>query len=121
MLRDALGQTCYYLHIAVLAVVVVGWAWPEPHWLIAYLIFLPAMFVHWKLNRDACILNNLENWLRVRRWRMPETNREEGQWLRTVLADATGLDWTKARVDALIYGAMSFFWLLALARLLGKF
>jgi hypothetical protein len=115
--RDALGQTCFLVHIIVLVVIVLGWAWPEPHWLIAYLIFLPAMFLHWKLNRDACILNNLENWLRHRRWRAPETNREEGAWLRTLLADATGINLTRARMDAVIYGAISLFWLVGLARL----
>ncbi|HEX4105737.1 MAG TPA: hypothetical protein VHX92_05855 [Rhizomicrobium sp.] len=115
--RDALGQTCFLVHIIVLVVIVLGWAWPEPHWLIAYLIFLPAMFLHWKLNRDACVLNNLENWLRHRRWRAPETNREEGAWLRTLLADATGINLTRARMDAVIYGAISLFWLVGLARL----
>ena len=55
------------------------------------------MVLHWKLNRDACILNNLENWLRHRRWRAPETNREEGAWLRTLLADATGISLTRGQ------------------------
>jgi hypothetical protein len=119
--RDALGQTCFLVHIIILIVVVLGWAWPEPHWLIAYLIFLPAMFLHWKLNRGACILNNLENWLRHRRWRAPETNREEGAWLRTLLADATGITLTGARMDAVIYGAISLFWLVALARFFHAF
>jgi hypothetical protein len=119
--RDALGQICFLVHIIILLVVVLGWAWPEPHWLIAYLIFLPAMFLHWKLNRDACILNNLENWLRHRRWRAPETNREEGAWLRTLLADATGITLTRARMDGVIYGTISLFWLVALARFFHAF
>lgn len=101
--------------------VVLGWLWPARAWLIFYLIFLPAMFVHWKLNRDACLLNNLENWLRHRHWRAPEANREEGAWLRTLLADTTGITWTRARMDLVIYGTMSLFWLLALARFLGEF
>jgi hypothetical protein len=119
--RDALGQTCFLVHIVILVVIVLGWAWPEPHWLIAYLIFLPAMFLHWKLNRGACVLNNLENWLRHRRWRAPETNREEGAWLRTLLADATGITLTRARMDAVIYGTISLFWLVALARFFRAF
>ena len=119
--RDALGQTCFLVHILILAVVVVGWLLPGRSWLVSYLIFLPAMFLHWKLNRDACILNNLENWLRHRRWRAPETNREEGAWLRTLLADTTGIALTRKRMDAVIYGAISLFWLLALVHFLGKF
>ena len=79
------------------------------------------MFLHWKLNRGACILNNLENWLRHRRWRAGDSNREEGAWLRTLLADITGIQLTPARMDAVIYGAMALFWLLGLARRTGKF
>jgi hypothetical protein len=107
--------------MAILAVVVLGWIWPQRGWLIAYLIFLPLMVLHWKLNRDACILNNLENWLRFRSWRAPETNPEEGAWLRTLLADAVGIKLTAARMDGLIYGAVLVFWGLGWARFLGKF
>jgi len=119
--RDAMAWSCFLVHIAVLVYVVLGWTVAVRAWLLFYLIFLPAMVLHWKLNRDACILNNLENWLRVRRWRAPETNREEGAWLRTLLADATGVALSRAQMDAVIYGAMSLFWFLALARLAGKF
>jgi hypothetical protein len=119
--RDALAWICFLVHIAVLVCVVLGWTVPVRAWLLFYLTFLPAMVLHWKLNRDACILNNLENWLRVRRWRAPETNREEGAWLRTLLADATGIGLSRGQMDAVIYGAMGLFWLLALARLAGKF
>jgi len=119
--RDALGRTCFLVHVAILLSVILGWALPVPAWLGAYLVFLPLMVLHWKLNRDACVLNNLENWLRHRRWRAPEANREEGAWLRTLLADLTGIALTRARMDAVIHGAMALFWLLGLAHLLGKF
>src|SRR6185437_14796120 len=101
--------------------VVLGWAIPGRAWLIFYLAFLPAMILHWRLNRDACILNNLENWIRHSRWRVPETNREEGAWLRTLLSDATGIGLSKRRMDGVIYGALALFWLLALAHFSGKF
>ena len=119
--RDALGWCCFLIHVAVLAYAILGWAWPGRGWLDVYLIFLPLMFLHWKLNRGACILNNLENWLRHRRWRARDANREEGAWLRTLLADTTGIQLTPARMDAVIYGAMVLFWLLGLARRAGKF
>jgi hypothetical protein len=119
--RDALAWTCFLIHVAVLGGVVLGWALPGRSWLSGYLVFLPLMILHWKMNRGACILNNLENWLRHRRWRAPETNREEGAWLRTLLADATGIMLSPARMDAVIYGAVAVFWLLGLAHRLGKF
>ena len=119
--RDALGWTCFLIHIAVLIYVVLGWVPANAVWLTVYLIFLLLMVLHWKLNSDACVLNNLENWLRHRRWRAPESNREEGAWLRTLVADVTGIALTQARMDAVIYGAIALFWLLALAHLLGGF
>jgi len=119
--RDALGWTCFLIHVAILAIVIAGWALPSRSWLIFYLIFLPLMILHWKLNRGACVLNNLENWMRCRRWRAPEANREEGAWLRTLLADATGIALTRGQMDTIIYGAMTLFWLLGLARILGWF
>jgi hypothetical protein len=119
--RDALGWTCFLIHLGVLTGVILGWIWGARAWLIAYLIFLPLMALHWKLNRDACILNNLENWLRHRRWRAPETNREEGAWLLTLVGDVTGIRPTRGLMDAIIYGATGLFWLLGLAHFLGKF
>jgi len=119
--RDLLAWACFLIHVAVLGGVVLGWALPGRVWLNGYLVFLPLMILHWKMNRGACILNNLENWLRHRRWRAPESNREEGAWLRTLLADATGIMLSRARMDAVIYGAMAVFWLLGLAHRLEKF
>jgi hypothetical protein len=119
--RDGLAWTCFLVHLAVLVMVISGWMFPGRWWLTFYLVFLPLMVLHWKLNRDACVLNNLENWLRHRRWRAPQTNREEGAWLRTLLADATGLALSRTRMDAVIYGAVALFWLLGAAHGLGKF
>ena len=119
--RDALGWTCFLIHVAVLIYVILGWAPAEPLWLIVYLIFLPLMVLHWKFNSDACVLNNLENWLRHRRWQAPDTNREEGAWLRTLLADVAGVMLTRARMDTVIYGATAVFWLLGVVHLFGRF
>ncbi len=119
--RDVLAWTCFLIHLAILVMVISGWIYPGRGWLVFYLVFLPLMVLHWKLNRDACLLNNLENWLRHRRWRAPQTNREEGAWLRTLLADTTGLKLSRARMDAVIYGAVALFWLLGAAHALKKF
>ena len=111
--RDGLGNFCFYLHLALLALIVLGWLVPWRGFLIFYLIFLPAVMLHWKLNRDACILNNLENWMRYRVWRAPERNPEEGAWLRTLIKNASGLTLTPAAMDGVIYAAMAAFWALA--------
>jgi hypothetical protein len=112
--RDALGKFCFCLHLAILAFITLGWAIPSPGVLIAYLVFLPLVILHWKLNAGACVLNNLESWLRYRRWRAPERNPEEGAWLRTLIANLTGLMLTRSVMDTIIYAAMTLFWLLGL-------
>ena len=112
--RDALGKFCFYLHLVILGFITLGWTIALRGVLIFYLGFVPATILHWKLNRDACILNNLESWLRYRRWHAPERNPEEGAWLRTLIANLTGIVLTRAAMDAIIYGAMSLFWLLGL-------
>ena len=116
--RDALGNVCFYLHLAILGFIVLGWMLPWRAGLAAYLAFLPLTMMHWWLNGGACALNNLENWLRFRRWRAPEHNPEEGAWLRTLLARLTGISLTRARMDVIIYGAMALFWVLGWYRLL---
>ena len=89
--RDALSQFCFWLHVAFLIFIVLGWTIPARPVLIVYLVFLPLLVLHWKLNRDACILNNMESWLRYRSWRAPDRNPEEGAWLRTLIGNLTGI------------------------------
>ena len=116
--RDALGNFCFYLHIVILVFISLGWSIPLRGALIAYLVFLPATVLHWKLNGGACALNNLESWLRYRRWRAPERNPEEGAWLRTLIVNLAGLVLTRSVMDTIIYAAMTLFWLLGLGHFL---
>lgn len=114
--RDALGQVCFVLHFLPLIYVVTGWLAPWRGGLIFYLVFLPAMFLQWKLNKSSCVLNNIESLIRTGRWRNP-SNREEGAWLRTLVNDKTGWNLSRAQMDVFINSVMTLFWLLALARL----
>ncbi|MBV9063367.1 MAG: hypothetical protein JOY77_10645 [Alphaproteobacteria bacterium] len=114
--RDALGQFCFIIHFLPLMYVVSGWLAPWRGALIFYLVFLPAMFLQWKLNKSSCVLNNIESLIRTGRWRNP-ANREEGAWLRTLVNGKTGWNLSRTAMDIFINGVMVLFWLLALARL----
>jgi hypothetical protein len=116
--RDGLGRACFWLHVAVLAFIVTGWALPWRGLLIFYLVFLPLVVAQWRCNRGACVLNNLENWLRHRRWRAPERNEEEGAWFRTLVRNLTGIAVSRRIMDAIMHAAMALFWVLAVLRLL---
>jgi hypothetical protein len=111
--RDGLGRACFFLHIAILVYVVTGWALRPA--LSLYLVFLPAMVLHWHLNRGTCVLNSLESLIRNGRWR-DAGNREEGAWLKTLIGDVTGLRLSVRQTDLLSYAALAGLWGLGLWR-----
>src|SRR5436190_4611933 len=78
--RDLLGSFCFYLHFAVMLYILGGWAIPFAPLLVFYLGFVPAMAIQWQFNKNSCVLNNIESWLRYGTWRA-EQNAEEGAWL----------------------------------------
>ncbi len=116
--RDLLGKVCFSLHVAILIVILAGWAIPARAALIFYLVLLPGVVLHWRLNANSCVLNNLESWIRNGRWRDPD-NREEGQWLRTLIKDVTGLEVSRTQMDVLVYGTLAVLWGVGLWHLLG--
>ncbi len=115
--RDLLGQACFLIHFLPLIYVVSGWLAPWRGALFFYLAFLPAMFLQWRLNRDSCVLNNVESLIRTGRWRNP-SNREEGAWLRTLVNEKTGLNLSRRQVDTFINGVLVVFWFLGAIRLM---
>jgi hypothetical protein len=114
--RDALGQLCFVFHFLPLIYMAMGWLAPWRAGLIVYLVFLPAIFLQWKLNKSTCVLNNIESLIRTGRWRNP-SNREEGAWLRTLVNDKTGWNLSRTAMDVFINAMLVALWLLGFARL----
>ena len=112
--RDLLGNFCFYLHFAVMILVVGGWAVPFHGFLLFYLVFVPLMAIHWQVNRNSCVLNNIESFLRYGTWRS-ERNTEEGAWLLTLIRNVTGIALKPWHTDLLTYGVLAALWLAALA------
>jgi hypothetical protein len=117
--RDLLGHVCFALHFAVMLTILGGWLAPWRPALVFYLLFIPAVWVQWQLNKDSCILNNVETWLRTRQWRNKIVNPEEGAWLLTLINSVTGLNFTARQIDLLTYSVLVAVWGLAAARLSG--
>ncbi|HTW36878.1 MAG TPA: hypothetical protein VMD53_19825 [Rhizomicrobium sp.] len=115
--RDLLGHFCFALHFAVMIYIVAGWLAPWRPALVFYLLFVPAIYMQWTVNRDTCILNNIEGFMRTGRWRNKEINPEEGAWLLTLATDITGLRISTFQINLLTYSVLVLVWLLALARL----
>lgn len=116
--RDLLGNFCFYLHFAVMIYIVAGWAVPLDAALIFYLGFVPAVAIQWQFNKNSCVLNNIESWLRTRSWRDPN-NREEGAWLLTLAQTTLGLPVTAMQVEIFTYCVLAALWGLGLWHLLG--
>ncbi len=111
--RDSLGNACFVLHIAIMLYIVFGWLAPWKTALAFYVIFLPAVALQWLMNKNACILNNIESLIRTGRWRDPG-NEEEGAWLLTLARDTLGVRATTAQMDAFIYAVLAVLWVLGL-------
>lgn len=115
--RDALGQLCFALHFGAMIFIALGWTVPQAGVLLFYLLFLPAVVVQWRFNKNSCVLNNIESLVRTGRWRDPG-NAEEGAWLLGLVRSALRLELKPAQLDALVYIALALFWGLGLAHLL---
>jgi hypothetical protein len=115
--RDLLGHFCFTFHFVVMIYIATGWLVPWRPALVFYLLFIPAIYMQWLVNKDTCILNNVEGWMRTGRWRNKEINPEEGAWLLTLATNVTGLKITTFQINALTYSVLALVWLLALARL----
>jgi hypothetical protein len=116
--RDLLGNFCFYLHFAVMIFIVAGWAIPLRPVLYVYLGFLPLVALGWLINKNSCILNNIESFLRYGTWRA-EQNAEEGAWLMTLIKNVTGIQLNHWQVNLITYGIMTLLWCLAVWHLWG--
>lgn len=108
----ALGVVCHGLHLALVFYGLLGWLVPSAPWLVAHLIFIPALIAVWWLNRGVCPLNNVESLLTTGRWRNPG-NAEEGSFIVTVVERYLGLQPTQVMMDRITYGLMSLVWVLS--------
>lgn len=115
--RDALGRVCHTLHLIILVYFIAGWAVPWSPALWFYLGFVPAVALQWQFNADACILNNLESWLRSGRWRDP-ANKEEGAWIATLVEGWTGYRPGPLLVSLVVYAGLLALWAMALIHML---
>jgi hypothetical protein len=114
--RDLLGNFCFYLHFAVMITIVAGWAVPWHPFLVFYLVLLPLMVLTWQLNKNSCVLNNIESFMRYGTWRA-EQNAEEGAWLLTLIKNVTGVTLAVWQVDAITYSILAMLWLAGLSHI----
>lgn len=114
--RDALGHAFFWHHLVVMGFIVLGWLAPWRPLLVFYLGFLPLVMLQWQLNRDSCVLNNLESLIRTGRWRNP-ANPEEGAFILELARRITGRNISQELMNSVIYTAMAVFWGLGLGHL----
>jgi hypothetical protein len=96
--------------------IVLGWLIPSRAALFFYLSLLPVIVVQWWFNKNSCLLNNVESFLRSGRWRST-ANPEEGAWLGTLARSLLGIQPTPLQVEIFTYAVMALFWLLGFGHL----
>lgn len=114
--KQAVVAALRALHYAILAWGIVGWTFPHQGWLIAYLVAMPAIALQWLLNRNTCVLNNVESWIATGRWRDPQ-DAEQGGFIAGIVARATGWRPSAQQADMISYGLLFVFWCLGAAHL----
>ena len=116
--RDVMGNAFFYHHFAMMLYIVGGWSIPFKPALWFYVFFIPSVVLQWRLNRNTCIINNIETMIRTGKWRNVQ-NTEEGGWLWTLARRLTGWDISHFAMDVFIYCLMGTFLLLGLSHLKG--
>ncbi len=97
------------IHYAALAFGAVGWMIPSKPVLIVYLVFLMLLVLQWRLNKDSCLLDNAESWLRHGRFRAGAANPNEGSFLANVVHQVFGIRVHEPLASRLIYIVMGVF------------
>ena len=87
------------LHMSCVLFLFLGWALPKSA-LLAHLLFIPIVMLHWWTNGGQCVLTQLENRLRGK---VPKT--AQGQFVSGVFAKI-GLQPTRMQLMIFIYGVM---------------
>lgn len=102
-------------HWVVVVYNLTGWLATSATWLTVYLVFVPIMVIHWRLNNNSCILNNVESWIETGKWR-DEANLEEGAFVRTAVLKILGWAPSEKVFDRLIYVLMAALWTVAFVK-----
>ena len=113
---DKLRSRLFAVHVAIIAYVTLGWLITSRPALYFYALLLPLIALQWLLNGGCSIVNNLENLLRVGRWRDPD-NPFEGAFFSTLLR-AAGIRATGAQITTALCSLMLIFWVCAICRMM---
>jgi hypothetical protein len=107
------------VHYAILAWGIAGWAVPSAPWLIAYLAAMPVIALQWLLNKNTCVLNNIETWLSTGRWRDP-ADAQQGGFIAGLIESASGWRPSPRAADLMSYGLLGLFWIFGAVHLASR-
>jgi len=110
----AIAHVVRWVHHSIVLWVLFGWSLPWKNALIAHLIFLPLMVLHWQFNRNTCILSNLELWLRGQR--MPRE--KQPGFVKTMIEKIVKRPVDSDVVNQAAYVIVAFSWAISLAELM---
>jgi hypothetical protein len=117
------AQLVHTVHWIFLLFVLTGWMLPWPMALIAHLLIVPGLILHWRTNENRCILTELEERFKVKDSPLESSSpplrhetAEEGQFLKAAWTKAYGKKPTDEIMSRITYGTMIVVWILSLGR-----
>jgi hypothetical protein len=111
-----LAQIVHAVHLCCVVFFTLAWLIPSPKAWVLHICLTPLMVLQWRLNRDMCLLTNLELWLKTGKW-FPEVL-EAGQFLQSLHKKVRGFSADEKTLCRLTYGVLSGSAVLSLVRLL---
>ena len=102
------------VHYAAIVFLVFGWLVPNHFWLKVHAVSIPLVVAHWKLNRDTCVLTNLEA---ILRGEPPYPENGEGQFVAGLLEAWFAWRPSRSMLAWVVYGPLGLALLISLARL----
>ena len=103
--RSRLADAVAFIHTGLIPYCLFGWVVPHALWLKVHATFVPMMVAHWQLNRNVCILTNLESFLRHGQWwRNDDSN--QGGWVENQIRTFTGWTPPAGFADIATYAAL---------------
>lgn len=119
-MREFMAKAIHYVHWLIVAFVLTAWAWPWSEVLWVHALFVPLMIVHWRTNRNRCILTQLE--LRFQDPNAIEAagstvEAEERQFVKVMFKKVFGRAPSSAATNTMSYSLALTAWLLTVIRL----
>ncbi len=119
--REVVATGVWLVHLLLTIFMITVWMipWKWAAWV--GIFFLPLVVLHWKTNRNRCVLTLLEQRLREGNLSKLLPKAQEQLFIRELLRQIFGVNWSPEVVNGIIYFILVFVWMICFCRILFSF